>query len=222
VSTIDLAPSHRERKKQATRRAIHLAALELVEQNGLAGATVEAISERAGVAPRTFWSYYASKEEAVVDHDPLRPQAIRLALLARPSGEDPLTALQAVLEEDAARRSVDDEERLRRFDLISSDPHLVATVAGSFEQIERALVSAVAERTGLDPEVDIYPGVVVAAACSACRVAYFRWSAKRGKYSLAALIDDGFAQLAAGLAAPLRRRAPARRSSEPESEKARR
>lgn len=205
MPTIELAPSHRERKKQATKRAIHLAALDLVEQHGLTGATVDAISERAGVAPRTFWSYYASKEEAIVDHDPDRPETIRLALLARPAGEQPLAALQAVLEEDAARRSIDDEERLRRFDLIRSDPHLMSTVAAGFEQIERALVSAVAERTGLDPEVDMYPGVVVAAACSACRVAYFRWNAKRGKPSLAALIEDGFAQLSAGLDPPPRR-----------------
>ena len=211
VTTVELAPSHRERKKQATKRAIHLAALDLVEKQGLSGTTIEAISERAGVAPRTFWAYYASKEEAIVDHDPLRPESIRLALLARPAGEDPLTGLQAVLEEDAARRSADEEERLRRFNVISSDPHLVSTVARSFEQIERALVSAVAERTGLNPDADLYPALVVAAACSACRVAYFRWSAKQGKVSLAALIKEAFAQLARGLEPPARRRARGRR-----------
>ena len=210
VSTIELAPSHRERKKQATRRAIHLAAIDLVEQHGLSGATVEAISEKAGVAPRTFWAYYSSKEEAVVDHDPLRPEVVRLELLARPAEEEPLASLQAVLEEDAARRSADDKERLRRFDVIRGDPHLVSTLAASFEQIERALVSAVAERTGLDPAVDLYPGVVVAAACGACRVAYFRWSAHRGKESLPALIHDAFAQLATGLGPPPRRKAAAR------------
>lgn len=205
MPTIELAPSHRERKKQATKRAIHLAAIDLVEKHGLSGATIEAISERAGVAPRTFWSYFASKEEAIVDHDPDRPEEIRLALLSRPPGEHPLTALQAVLEEDAARRAVDDAERLRRFDLIRSDPHLMSSVAASFEQIERALVSAVAERTGLNPDVDLYPGVVVAAACSAYRVAHFRWSAKRGRASLATLIRDAFAQLAGGLNPPPRR-----------------
>lgn len=208
VRTIELEPlqaSHRERKKQATKRAIHLAALELVEKHGLSGATVDAISERAGIAPRTFWSYFASKEEAIVDHDPERAEATRLALLARPAGEHPLTSLQAVLEGDADRRAIDNEERLRRFDLIRSDPHLMSTVAAGFEEIERALVAAVAERTGLDPEADLYPGVVVAAACSACRVAYFRWSAKRGKPSLAELIKEAFAQLSGGLDPPQRR-----------------
>ena len=205
MSTIELAASHRERKKQATRRAIHLAAIDLVEQHGLSGATVEAISERAGVAPRTFWAYYASKEEAIVDHDPNRPESIRLALLGRPAGEDPLEALQVVLTEDATRRIADDDERLRRFDVIRSQPHLISTVAGTFEQIERALVSAVAERTGLDPDLDLYPGLVVAAACSACRVAYLRWGIQRGKASLPALINDAFAQLAAGLRPPRRR-----------------
>ena len=210
MSTIELAPSHRERKKQATRRALHLAAIDLVEQNGLSGATVEAISERAGVAPRTFWSYFASKEEAIVDHDPNRPEAIRLELLARPAAEGPLAALKAVLEEDAARRIADDQERLRRFDVIRSHTQLISTVAGTFEQIERALVSAVAERTGLDPDLDLYPGVVVAAACSACRVAYLSWGIQRGKASLPALVDEAFAQLSGGLEPPPRRRAQAR------------
>lgn len=210
MSTIELAVSHRERKKQATRRAIHLAAIDLVQQHGLSGATVEAISEQAGVAPRTFWAYFSSKEDAIVDHDPNRPEAIRLELLARPATEDPLTALRAVLEQDAKRRTADDEERLRRFDVIRSHPQLISTVAGTFEQIERALVSAVAERTGLDPDVDLYPGVVVAAACSACRVAYLTWCIQRGKAPLASLIESAFAQLAGGLEPPAPRRSQER------------
>lgn len=204
VPTTELAPSHRERKKQATRRAIHLAALDLVERHGLSGATVEAISERAGVAPRTFWSYFSSKEEAVLDHEPDRPETLRLALLARPADEEPLTALQRVLEEDLARRLVDRDEGLRRYNLLRSEPHLMSAVAANFEKIERALVSAVAERTGLNPDVDIYPGVLVSAACGACRVAQLRWSGQRGRPSLGALVSEAFGQLSDGLVSPKR------------------
>ena len=42
--TVALAPSLRERKKQATRQAIHEAAFDLVEDHGLSGVTIEAIS----------------------------------------------------------------------------------------------------------------------------------------------------------------------------------
>ena len=43
--TVELAPSRRERKKQATREAIHEAAFDLAEESGLGAVTVEAISE---------------------------------------------------------------------------------------------------------------------------------------------------------------------------------
>jgi AcrR family transcriptional regulator len=56
----------RERKKQATAVAIELAALELVLDRGLDETTVEAISDRADVTSRTFFNYYASKEDALL------------------------------------------------------------------------------------------------------------------------------------------------------------
>src|SRR5579862_3444969 len=86
-----LETSHRERKKLATRQAIHEAAFELVDESGLAHVTIEAVSERAGVAPRTFWAYFGSKEDAVLKRDPDRPRSLRQALLARPAGEDPVS-----------------------------------------------------------------------------------------------------------------------------------
>src|SRR5579875_1062271 len=107
---VSLAPpttSHRERKKAATRQAIHDAAFELVERHGLAGTTVEAISDRAGVAPRTFWAYFSSKEDAVINRDPELPSVLHDAVVARPAGEDAMTALRAVLEEHVGRRLVD-------------------------------------------------------------------------------------------------------------------
>src|SRR5579875_1039070 len=90
VVVVSLAPpttSHRERKKAATRQAIHDAAFELVERNGLAGTTIEAISDRAGVAPRTFWAYFSSKEDAVINRDPDLPAVLHDALLDRPETE---------------------------------------------------------------------------------------------------------------------------------------
>lgn len=63
----------RERKRLATRRAIELAALELVGQHGLSGVTVDEISRVADVSPRTFFNYFTSKEEAVLGDPPKRP-----------------------------------------------------------------------------------------------------------------------------------------------------
>jgi AcrR family transcriptional regulator len=195
---MDLPASHRERKKIATRRAIHEAAFELVDRQGLSGTTIEAISERAGVAPRTFWSYFPSKEDAVVGRDPDAAQTLRTALLARPEHEDIVVSLRAVLEEYVADRVVDSQLAVRRQQLIHREVSLMSAVAAAFNEIEQALISAVAERLGLDPAADLLPGVLVAATCGACRVAQLHWAEAKGRRPFPDLLDEAFTQLCVG------------------------
>ena len=210
---VELAPSRRERKKQATRQALHEAAFALAEEYGLAGVTIEAIAGLADVATRTFFNYFASKEEAVLDRDPERPEALRSALIGRPADEDALTALRRVMEEEADRRVLDAERFLRRMRLIRSEPQLWETMAGISEEIEQALVAAIAERTGQDAEADLYPALVVSAAWGAFKVAHLRWSDQGGRRSFAALLASAFDILANGLEPPA---VPTRLTTPPE------
>ncbi len=65
--TDPLTSSLRERKKLATRRAIHSVALRLVSENGPEGVTIEEICAEVGVSPRTFFNYYPTKIAAAFD-----------------------------------------------------------------------------------------------------------------------------------------------------------
>lgn len=60
----------RERKRVQTRARIERAAVDLVLSDGLEQVTVDAISERADISPRTFFNYFDSKEDAILGVQP--------------------------------------------------------------------------------------------------------------------------------------------------------
>jgi len=56
----------RDRKRLETRARMERSAVEIVLRDGLAHATVDAISDAAHVSPRTFFNYFESKEDAIL------------------------------------------------------------------------------------------------------------------------------------------------------------
>ncbi|WP_199422151.1 TetR/AcrR family transcriptional regulator [Actinotalea solisilvae] len=193
----------RERKKRSTRRALRLAALRLVAERGLDGVTTDEIAAAADVSPRTFFNYFAGKEDALVGNDPELAGTLVAALAARPAAEPPLAALRAVLVEYAAAATIDPTVWPLRLQVLEANPHLRAALAGASAELDRALTVALAERIGAAP-ADLYPAVVVAAATSAVRTALWHAGATRFARPLATTLDEAFDHLAAGLAEPTR------------------
>jgi AcrR family transcriptional regulator len=93
-----LPVGRREAHKLATRQALQQAADRLFAEHGVAQTTVRDIADEAGVTERTFFRYFASKEDLVI-HDafdwiPILQQVI----LDRPAAEPPLIAVRRALE----------------------------------------------------------------------------------------------------------------------------
>src|ERR1700756_4880077 len=84
----------RERKKQRTRLAIQDAAFELVAERGYRETTINAIADRADVAPRTVTVHFPTKEELLFDAEPFTLESLVSVLEARESHESALDALR--------------------------------------------------------------------------------------------------------------------------------
>jgi AcrR family transcriptional regulator len=201
---IDLG--RRDRKKNATRRALRNAALTLVAERGLAHVTIEDITEAVDIAPRTFFNYFPSKEYAVIGADPEHIDQMRTSLIERPQSETALEALRAVLVEHAIKKveEFDDlgegrEEWFRRLCVLREDRDLRGAYVAFTTEVERGLVEALAERLGRDPAHDPYPALVAATAFAAARVAAMYWSANGGVGTLADLTAAAIDNLANGL-----------------------
>lgn len=201
----------RDRKKIASRRSLRSAAVRLVAERGLKHVTVEDIAEAADVSVRTFFNYFSSKEEAIVGHDPEEAAELRQALLARPAEERPLIAVRNVLVDFAAPLADRREDWLLHMRIVRQEPSLLPSLLASFATHERNLIEALAERTGTDPDRDLYPALVAAASMGAFRVAMTHWRNLEGTRSLARLVESAFAQFAAGLPEPAPVRPASRR-----------
>src|ERR1700710_1451119 len=84
----------RERKKRATRQSLHSEALRLVAERGFDDVTIEDIAAAADVSPRTFFNYFGSKEDVIVNPDPDRVERLRVLLEQHGSDESPLTVVE--------------------------------------------------------------------------------------------------------------------------------
>ncbi|HEY8523612.1 MAG TPA: TetR/AcrR family transcriptional regulator [Acidimicrobiales bacterium] len=193
----------RERKKAETRRALSSAALRLADEMGPDGVTVEAIAEAAGVSPRTFFNYFSSKEDAIAGIAPAHSSELLADLVARPEGEPPLEALHAAARAATERLEASADDLMRRRNLFQRYPALAARHAAGYAEVERNLVEEIARRTGLDPNLDIYPALAVATALGAIRVAIAVWYERDRPGPLADVLDEAFEHLTHGLTDPL-------------------
>jgi AcrR family transcriptional regulator len=192
----------RERKKAATRLALHEAALRLVAERGLEHVSVDDIAARADVSPRTFFNYFSSKDDAVVGLDPAMPEQQAAAFHGRPAGESPVRALRAIAHQQAVEMAEEPELWPLRMQVIDAHPALLARLAAGFGESERTIAAAIAERTGTRVGADVYPTLLAAVAAAAMRTALHRWLATDFTASLPALVDEAWDALEAGLPAP--------------------
>jgi AcrR family transcriptional regulator len=201
----------RERKKADTRRALSDAALDLAFERGLENVTREDIANLVGVSLRTFNNYFNGKFEALGYRQAERMRRGVALLRQRPADEPLWTSITHVVLEtlEADFGDVRDEknwvpsrQELAEVRKLLMNPQVRNAVPN---QLLDEWIAAVAERTGTDPDRDLYPRLVVAvvrAIGDAAAEAYVR---AEPPVAITELIRAGFAAVSAGMPEPNRK-----------------
>ncbi|MGO9964453.1 MAG: TetR family transcriptional regulator [Acidimicrobiales bacterium] len=184
VSVLDAtAPdeARRARKKRQTRDALIDAALELFEAKGYEHTTVHEITEAVDVAERTFFRYFASKEDVALYFVRRELDDFTTALTARPQRERARVAVRKAFRTTLERLVADSYEingeprSLVVMRLIDSTPALLATsLRYIYENSDRA-VRVLADREGVDPETDRRPWLLISIYAAVLALVHREW-----------------------------------------------
>jgi AcrR family transcriptional regulator len=188
-----------------SRRAVHAEitahAMRLFEMQGFAETTVEQIADAAGISSRSFFRYFAAKEDVVIG-DPQQPgEFIRSVLQSRPAAEPAGTALRHALQALLDTVRADPEFALQSSRLMLSTPSLRARHLEKQLIWQQLLVPDITRRLELrDTRTpDLKAQALVSSALGCFDVAVLRWAASHGTESLPALFDSAIDAVAAGL-----------------------
>jgi AcrR family transcriptional regulator len=167
----------RERKKQRTREALIDAAFRLFQEKGFEATTVEEIADEVDVSSRTFFRYFASKEDVVLTFQEEQFTTMLETLAARPASEPVMTALRnaavSVLRACEDGEYGFDPERFGCIQqMMESSPAVFGRSLEHGEKKQAEITRVIAERMGVDPATDLRPHVAAGLSNCAFRSAF--------------------------------------------------
>lgn len=203
-------PDRRERKKNRTRVAIQQAAFDLFAERGYRDTTINAIADRADVAPRTVTVHFSTKEELLFDLEPFTLEGLTAALRGRTDGTSALDALRGWMASSITDLAEADPvgrfwaRRALRARIIEAEPDLRGRARSGYHVFERIL----AEQIGVDigqPGTALTPRLAALTAVIGLREIYETDEARRlpappKPAELIALVDRVIAFATAGVA----------------------
>jgi AcrR family transcriptional regulator len=157
--------THRERKKQRTRELIVERAMALFDERGFEHVTIAEIAAAADIAPRTFFSYFPSKEDVVFHDFDVIFDSIKQRIDERPEGESTMDALRAFVVGIVQQMDHQDPAEQCRRRVISSSPSLQQHDRELVGRIEHVIADGLARDLGVEPG-SLRARVVAAAAAA--------------------------------------------------------
>lgn len=180
-----------------TRARIAAAAFELFAAQGYDGTTVDAIAERAGIARRTFFRYFRSKDDVIFpDHDTLLATVNQN--LASQSGVTPVLAICSGVRVVFRSYVSDPQVSVQRYRLTRSVDALRDRELATVRRYERAFSRYVRDRLASDGEfteaqAGLRAGVIAASVVAAHNAVLREWLRAGGDYDPMSDLETAFA-----------------------------
>lgn len=187
-----------QQRRETVARAIEDAALDLLAERSMSEVTVEEIAVHAGVAVRTLYRYFPTKEHLFTGMPRRQAEQTAALVRSRPPDETPFEALRNGL----ASMTIDTDELTRWMRALSHSDAVDRITRTAGVVSTAALVEVMAERSGLSPD-DLWPSMAGTVASSALIVGARRWFVAGGDLHvhLLAALDIAGEGLARGPAA---------------------
>jgi AcrR family transcriptional regulator len=190
----------RERKKARTRASLREHALRLFGEQGYHATTVEQIAAAAEVSPSTFFRYFPTKEDLVLQDD-MDTRMIE-ALERQPAGLGPITAVRAATREVFASYTEADLDLIQQnMALTLSVPEVRARALDEFARTIAVMGEALAKRSGRptdDLTVRTLAGAIIGVIMS-ITLPWDGWSDPQNMEETFGRIDTALGLLEAGL-----------------------
>ena len=171
-------PALRERTRLAVQKDISEIAMRLFLDNGFDDVTVDQIAAEAGISPRSFFRYFATKEDVVLGHVAQGGLYLKTALEARPATEAPWDALRAAFDTLLADFSESPQSLRRTSRMLLETPSLRARHLEKQLQWQELLVPDIARRLGAPDggTADVRAHALVASALACLDAASIAWA----------------------------------------------
>ena len=193
----------REQRKASTSQAIVDSAMVLFQRRRFADVSVDEIAAAAGIGRRTFFRYFPTKEDVVLDRRRLDREYASTALRARLPGEDDVGLVLRVLAELQRRAFAvfrpEHQRHLHR--LTHSEPELAARSWLFMEEVRDIVVAGL---TGPNSDrSEVLRARVLASSCiMVVDAGITTWIEGGMREDLEALLAEGAEHLRHGLAGP--------------------
>jgi AcrR family transcriptional regulator len=194
----DLQPmSLRERKKRLAQATIEEAALRLFQQKGYEQTSIQDIADAVMMSSRTFFRYFASKEEVLfAPMYAIQSEGLRFLERVAPT-ESPHAALKATFEYLASLYQQQRASLLTRYHVVMQIPSISSIYLHALIAIEPAMCDALCSR--LEAGTSRHEiCLLVAIYMTALRVALLEWLEQEAQGDLVASLRkdlDAFSSL---------------------------